>query len=156
MITQKEVRRQLSYDKITGILRWKISKSGVQKGDIAGSLNSKGYVVITINGTTYRAHRLIWLGKTGKFPQQIDHWNRIKSDNSWNNLRDVSQSQNMQNTGIRKDNTSGVKGVGFSNGKWNARIKHLNKNIYLGRFSSFEEAVCHRLAAEQCLGWNTN
>ena len=50
MITQKEVRRLFSYNKKTGILRWKISPSkNVKAGDIAGTPNDKGYLKVRKN-----------------------------------------------------------------------------------------------------------
>ena len=157
MITQKEVRRLFSYNKKTGVLRWKISRQRIQKGDIAGSRNKKGYIVVSVNGKDYKAHKLIWLGMTGSFPKgQIDHKDRIKWNNMWDNLEEVTQIKNMQNIGNFKSNTSGVKGVSFdkNRNKWIAYIKMDKKKYHLGSFKDFDEAVCHRLAAEQCLNWN--
>ncbi len=63
-----------------------------------------------------------------------------------------------RNTGLRSDNTSGVKGVCVRVSKigtvrFSARITLMGEDAYLGIFASFTEAVCHRYAAEQCLNW---
>ena len=49
---------------------------------------------------------------------------------------------------IQKNNTSGYKGVDFNRGKWRARIYYNNKAILLGSFSTKEEAIAARKAAE--------
>ena len=66
-------------------------------------------------------HRLIL-----NFPEDkdIDHINHNTLDNRKSNLRIVTSSQNSMNQRIRKDNTSGYKGVtGYKkNVKWGADI----------------------------------
>ena len=41
---------------------------------------------------------------------------------------------------VRKDSKTGIYGVTFHGGKWEARIRVKGKNKYLGRFSTPEEA----------------
>lgn len=75
MISQKELKQILDYDKETGIFTNKIYRKGINGvGDIAGS-NLYGYVRITINRKSYPAHCLAWLYVYGYFP---DHKDRIK------------------------------------------------------------------------------
>lgn len=52
-------------------------------------------------------------------------------------------------------NTSGIKGVVWHkrHEKWMARIKVNGKLKYLGYYTDFDDAVCARLSAEQCLDW---
>lgn len=158
MITQSDIRKMFSYSQKTGILRWKIKPSKkVQIGDEAGSINSEGYIQVSIHGILYYAHRLIWLGVYGYLPEHdIDHKNRIRHHNWLSNLRETSHQCNLRNTGNPKDNTSGVKGISFdkSRNKWRVRITINQKLNHIGSFVDFDEAVCHRLAAEQCLDWN--
>lgn len=45
------------------------------------------------------------------FGKEVDHINHNSLDNRKHNLRFVTRSQNIQNSKLRKDNTSGVKGV---------------------------------------------
>ena len=116
----------------------------------------KGYTSIMISGKNYRAHRLAWLYVYGYLPEhEIDHIDRDKSNNKIDNLRHVSCSCNKRNVGLRQDNTSGIKGVYWDkqSDKWRAQITANNKQHHLGLFTDFTEAVCTRLAAEQCLNW---
>ncbi len=56
----------------------------------------------------------------------------------------------IKKTTINSNNTSGFRGVSFDKkrNKWRAYIKLKYKNISLGRFNTFEEAVKARLKAE--------
>lgn len=110
-----------------------------------------------IDGKKYLAHRLIWMWKEGYFPEhQIDHIDRNKSNNKWNNLRHISSSCNARNVGVRQTNKSGITGVCWAKkvGKWKSYVRLNNKLKNLGDFFDFDEAVCHRLAAEQCVNWS--
>lgn len=51
---------------------------------------------------------------------------------------------------IRKDNTSGHKGVYWNKAaqKWEAKVFVLGRNIRLGMFINFEDAVAARKAGE--------
>ena len=82
------------YDKETGNLIWKIQKRGTRKGSIAGTTNSEGYRVITVNYKAYKAHRLVYLMHKGYLPRTLDHINNNRSDNRIENLRAVSAGQN--------------------------------------------------------------
>jgi hypothetical protein len=60
--------------------------------------------------TTQSMHRFI-MGLEHGDPRQVDHRDRFHTlDNRRSNLR-VTVTQNQQNVGKRKDNTSGFKGV---------------------------------------------
>lgn len=110
-----EVLRLLKYNPRTGVFTWRVRRGGTALGGaIAGTPTSKGYISIGVLGRVYMAHTLAVLYMTGELPQkpkQVDHINRCKSDNRWCNLRVVSQSVNQHNTGLRKDNALGVRGV---------------------------------------------
>lgn len=158
MITQKEIRRLFSYNRKTVILRWKVKSSKrVNVGDEAGCKRPDGYIQIIINKKKYLAHRIIWCGKYGYFPENmIDHKDKIPWHNWISNLRESSNQCNIRNTGNFSNNTSGVKGVFKQNttNKWIANIRINNKLHHLGLYKSFDDAVCARLAGEQCVGWN--
>lgn len=126
----------LSYDKDSGIFLWK------KTGQLAGYVHAvRGHVYIEINGKAYLAHRLAWFYMTGEWPKdEIDHIDRNRKNNSFMNLREASHSQNQHNSGIRKDNKSGFRGVSKSGKKWMATIAIKGKNNYLGVFDTAEAA----------------
>lgn len=85
-------------------------------------------------------HRLIMNLISSKQP--IDHIDRNKLNNTKNNLRFCTDSQNSSNISIRKNNTSGYKGVIWEKRykKWQAQI-YKNKIIYIGLFEEKIEAA---------------
>ena len=105
MITQNYLKSVLDYDQSTGIFTWKVNKAArIKVGDIAGSLDSNGYVNIMIDGKNYKAHQLVFLYCTGivpKKPYYIDHINRLPRDNRRVNLRIVDHRTNCKNKAQR-------------------------------------------------------
>jgi hypothetical protein len=77
----------------------------------------------------------------------------IRSDNRIENLRDVTHRINSRNCPIYKHNTSGITGVTFYKKKWVSQISIDDKNIYLGRFTHFDDAVKARWIAEVNNKW---
>lgn len=73
---------------------------------------------------------------------EVDHRNENGLDNQRSNLRLATHSQNKQNRGPQKNNTSGHKGVTWDkqNQRWRAQIKIGSKVRYLGLFDSPEDA----------------
>ncbi len=73
----------------------------------------------------------------------VDHINGNVLDNRKTNLRVCTRSQNQMNQRLRKDNTSGEKGVHFykRSKKWKATIQHENKQNHLGTFLTKEAAM---------------
>lgn len=142
MITQSELKYQLNYNEKTGIFtRLKSFTRSVKIGDIAGTKTKQGYIRICVLNKEYLAHRLAFLYVKGYLPtMQIDHINNKKDDNSWENLREATHSQNVLNRKIQKNNTTGYKGVYFNQGRWLASCRINNKYIHIGRFSTKEEA----------------
>lgn len=157
-LTQRRLKELLHYNSGTGIFTWKVSRNQfVLKNCIAGSKTLKGYYVICVDRKHYYSHRLVWLYYNGYLPEnQIDHINQNKGDNRIENLRVVSQQCNSRNCGNRVTNTSGVKGVGWNKryNKWYAYIDVNDKHRHLGGYKNFYNAVCARLAGEQCLNWS--
>lgn len=155
MITYSELRNTFDYR--DGKLFWKVRRSKINVGDIAGCLNRDGYWQIKVNYELYKRSRLIWLYHHGYMSENnIDHINRIRDDDRIENLREVNSQCNLRNTGNFKHNISGVKGVSWSNEKsrWHSQIMVNRKSNHLGYFDDFNDAVLIRFAAEQCLGWN--
>ena len=149
-LTQFELQRIWHYDSTTGIFTRLVSTARNTKiGDVADCCNSWGYIQFMVLGKRYLSHRLAFLYMTGKFPtNEVDHINRIRTDNRWCNLRDVTKSINEQNKRtLRIDNTSGYSGVDWlkTRGKWRVKIKVSSKIIYLGLFDDVHAAGAHYL-----------
>lgn len=81
--------KDFEYDPNTGILtRW---------GEPVGHRNWDGYLMVKFQNKSMRVHRVAFFLMTGRWPTHIDHINRVRTDNRWNNLREVQPSQNSQN-----------------------------------------------------------
>jgi len=94
------LRSRLKYDPISGVLTW---RDGPAAGREAGTISSDGYRVIFISGKRVKAHRAAWAIHHGTQPKhQIDHINRVRSDNRIQNLRDVTNAENQRNRGDRQ------------------------------------------------------
>lgn len=151
-LTQEYLNRILSYDDETGVLTWRVHKGPkVYPGKVAGSLDKDGYVRLKVDYKTRKAHRIIWKMKTGEWPVEIDHINRVKSDNRWVNLRSTNRSGNMRNTSLGKNSTSGHKGVSWCKreNKWRAWIFVDGKIKSLKYHEKIEDAIKIREEAEK-------
>lgn len=100
-------------------------------------LHSAGYAVRNKGKITVLMHReIVEISET----QQIDHKNGNRLDNRKSNLRIASQSQNMANTRIRKDNVLGFKGVSERSiprqGNFLAKICFNGKPLFIGSFKN--------------------
>jgi hypothetical protein len=144
LLTQERLQEVLSYDPETGEFVWaKTVGPRAKAGRSAGYVNSYGYRMIGFDGKYRYAHRLAWLYMTGRYPEnEIDHRNKDKLDNRWVNLREATSRQNAMNRKMRKDNRTGLKGVGFDRrrGKYTASITHNGRVCFLGLFNNPEEA----------------
>lgn len=140
MITQEELKQYLDYNKDTGMFTWIQKKAAWQKiGSVAGSLHHEGYIVIGFNYKPYPAHRLAWLFVYGKFPEkELDHINRIRTDNRIVNLREVTTQQNQFNLTKRQRTTSNYIGVSWntSRQRYIAQIQVNKQKVYLGLFDN--------------------
>jgi hypothetical protein len=141
----EEIRKLLHYCPKTGIFTWKQKRGGkATQGMRAGTTGSRGYEMIALHKTRFRSHRLAFALVTGRWPtNEIDHINGDTSDNRWDNLREATRSQNMQNIGARKTNITGIKGISWSKGKgkWHARTRDGEKEIHVGYYDTLQEAA---------------
>jgi hypothetical protein len=120
--------------------------------------NSFGYIVrceyvgrtlsknkkVTILTKSFFMSREIMSAPSG---MQVDHIDGNKTNNTKQNLRNVTQHQNLMNKGIYKNNKTGYKGVTIdknaklSNRPYRATIKANGKKISLGYYATPEEAA---------------
>lgn len=141
-----------------GTLRWKYYPSHPAywntryAGTIAGIAKGEhGHLFVNLDKTTAPTHVVLFKMYHGRDPaDEIDHINRIPTDNRISNLREATRKQQGQNGSLRSDNTSGVRGVGIrkSTGKWRAYMMVDGKAIHLGYFKTICEAIHARRAAE--------
>lgn len=151
------IAASVSYDPETGLLKWKRREelTRVDKnynaqfaGHECGSVDSHGYRVISYshNGSRriLKAHRLAWFIVHGVIPEgDIDHVNRNRADNRFENLRAVSRSINNRNSSMHRHNTSGVTGVYFDKqtGKWRANASVDGRTRHIGYFTCIHAAA---------------
>lgn len=87
----------------------------------------------------------------------IDHINIDSLDNRKENLRLCTKAENCQNRSIRKNSSSGYKGVfrtkNSKKNPWRARITNNGKRIHLGVFPSKKEAaIAYNEKAKELFG----
>lgn len=164
-ITPEYLRELLDYNPDTGRFVWKTRKirPGFERADkgwnkrfpgklVAERRHRHGHLQIGIHCKNYMAHRVAWAIYYGVWPDSdLDHKNGIPDQNWIKNLRPATESENLCNSKIRIDNTSGVKGVSWkpAENKWQVYITKNGKTKSLARVTSFEEAVAIRRKAEK-------
>jgi hypothetical protein len=110
------------------------------------SRTGHGYLETRKNQKLIRMHNIIIPPPENK---EIDHIDRDGMNNRKYNLRVATHQENSFNVSIKSNNTSGAVGVCYNGRSYIARIKHNYKDIHLGSFDTFEEAVNARKQAEQ-------
>jgi hypothetical protein len=143
VITKELLCALFEYQPDGRLLRRITSNPRAKAGTYSGSVGKGGYLRTQVAGKLYFNHRLVWLMHRGSWPKNLDHINGNKLDNRIENLRECTQTQNMQNCPNKKSNTTSVKGVGWrpSRGKFRARIVVNGKEICVGHFLELEEAA---------------
>lgn len=103
-LTQDEITWLLAlvherYEYVDGQLIFKKWCGGsTRKGEPAGFIDTHGYMKIKIKGKTYMLAHIVWLIHTGDWPEfELDHRDRNKRNNRFNNLRPASRQMQMQN-----------------------------------------------------------
>lgn len=144
MITQRRLKEVLHYDFETGVFRWlKPTAKNVRAGAVAGKTRKDGYQQMSVDNKCYYAHRLAWLYITGNWPSGlVDHIDGNPSNNKFSNLREATRSQNQRNSGVRRNNASGFRGVYWNKQKqkWYAQCMVERKRKSLGLYDSAEQA----------------
>lgn len=172
-LTSKFLRTLYMLEEPAGILRYKTRsasmfnadaysaerKCAAWNGKYAGKIvgcNVKGYIHTSITMPdgeflNVSVHNIVWCLRTDEWPtSEIDHKNRNKSDNSEDNLRPATHAQQIQNVGIKSNNTSGIVGVYWYNDrqKWAASITVQGDTMHLGFFADKIKAATVRRDAE--------
>ena len=159
-LTHQRLKDILHYDPETGIFTNVLRRRRALIGNRAGHLNkSTGYRYLRIDGRVYREHRVAFLYQEGVFPpDQVDHINRIRTDNRFVNLQHSSYIRNGRNHPLQSNNTSGTVGVSWCNRdeRWVAKIKIKGRTIALGYFDDKSEAIKACAAANIKYGFHPN
>lgn len=153
MISHNNLIEILSYDPDTGIFTWNETGSGTNKikGNRAGWLHHSGYRYIEIDNIPYAEHRLAWFYCFEEWPSnQIDHIDRNRSNNSLDNLREVSSRENARNTSV-----SSKHGHNIYPNKKNFIVQYKQKNTVF-RYGTYplNKAVIVRDMVEEYLKLN--
>lgn len=158
-ISHDRLLELLYYDPLSGVFSWRVQQGRSKIGNATGSLNSNGYLRIRVDGKRYLSHRLAWFYVNGVWPNgELDHKDRIKTNNAYSNLRKATRSQNMANIDTSAMNKSGHKGALFhkKSRKWIAQISNKGKSVHLGTFNSPELAHAAYVGAAKILRGNFN
>ena len=148
-LTAERLHKLLRYDSQTGIFtrrfvggRW----SQYPIGSIIGRPHIGGYISMFIDGEDHQAHRVAWIMMTGEWPKErVDHRDRNRANNRWTNLRLAIGAQHLANSGLRRDNRLGFKGMyerRYPSGKshYCAKVQLDAKQYWCGSFNTPEEA----------------
>ena len=104
------------FDYKDGKLYWKnktSSFSNITIGQKAGCFGKENYQYVAFNKRRKPLHSVIYCMFHGKMPKIIDHIDGNVFNNKIENLREVSHSQNMLNSRLRKDSLTGLKNITF-------------------------------------------
>ena len=171
MFDQQFIKECFDYDLLTGELTWRERPAGhfrtergwktfnsQKKGKVVATKGNHGYLQVAINKKIYLVHRLCFLWMNGEMPDFVDHEDHNRTNNSWTNLKPVTQQGNSKNLDMRKSNTSGITGVRWCtrDNAWTARIQVDYKNVVLGNFNNIFDAACARKSAEVQFSFHGN
>ena len=114
-------------------------------------LDSDGYVIRTVKGRRVALHNEIMRPPNG---MMVDHVHGNKLDCRRSQMRVCTHQQNLQNSAISKNNTTGYKGVSKTkSGKYCAKITVNKKAVNLGEYkTAIEAARAYDIAAIQYFG----
>lgn len=144
----------LTYIPETGQLMWKqrprshfVSDNAMMRWNAkhankeAGCKKPIGYTLLSLSKKRFVAHRICWVLAGREIPPRemhIDHINGDPHDNRLCNLRVSTYSENNANQRMKRNNTSGFKGVSLrkDTNKWDARISFNGKQYILGSYDT--------------------
>jgi hypothetical protein len=125
--------------------RWKTNNSNKPSGCIL----TNGYYHSKLDKIRYPNHRIVFAIYNNIIDfqdKQIDHIDGNGLNNSAQNLRLATASQNQFNRKKQKNNSSGYKNISFVKklNKYRCAMQVDGKDIYIGLFNTVEEAIISR------------
>lgn len=157
-VTIDHLRSLFRYDPVTGVVTNRVRRNykapaGAEIGTEFENAKGQKYRRVRIGRKMVLVHRLVWFMETGAWPEgEIDHVNGDGRDNRWENLRDVTASQNKANlVRLKRNNQSGVQGVCFDTRKlvWVAQLNCQGRRVDWSTHGTREAAATARRAAER-------
>jgi hypothetical protein len=147
-MTDELIRSMLRHE--DGKLYW---VSGRKAGQEAGCKRKDGRTLVRVGGRggpLLLRYRVIWFLVHGSWPElTIDHINRDPSDDRPENLRVATSAQQLWNTGKKKQNKSGFKGVIPYGRKYTAQINSKHIGVFE---TAFEANQAYTAAAIALVG----
>jgi len=147
-----EASKQVYYDPSSPTyLRWASDRGNwlYKAHSPAGSPSCHGYFIISINGKSYRTHRLIWTMHYGEIPDGyvINHIDSDVTNNAIENLEAVTHKENMRKTKRHSPdysslNSCDVIGVRYKSDKdcfeatWCKSLKQHSKSFSVGKYGT--------------------
>ena len=131
---------------------YEVSSAGeVRRGGkvLKGNTMTIGYKGVTlVQGPQLLVHRLVALAfiPNPENTREVDHINRVKTDNRVENLRWASRNENMTNIGVRHDNKLGEKHIHFcpQRRSFVVQITRNKQSVYAKRFKDLDDAIVER------------
>jgi hypothetical protein len=143
------------FEERNGELYRKVTRGGSRVGSRAGHVGNRGYRIVVVNSRQYMEHRLIWIMHGNDPVEMLDHIDGDQLNNRIENLRAVTNSENQRNQKLRKDSTSGIKGVSWisTRKRWSGQVWHKGKLHRAGDFKDKDEcAAAVRILREKLHG----
>jgi len=133
--------------------RWNKRFSGAR----INSKTQSGYIVLSLFNRQISAHRVAFAVYYGRRPDGvIDHINGDKTDNRICNLRDTTAEGNAKNRKRGSNNKTGVPGVIAASHGFRVYASDNKARLFLGTFTTIEEAIDARKNAELAFGYHKN
>jgi hypothetical protein len=134
------------FEVIGGKLISKVDYNTLKVGREVGCEHSLGYREVKVLGRKFKAHQIVWFLCKGQWPKlPLDHINGDKSDNRIENLRELSNGQNLRSF-ASIHGAIAFRGVCFDTlmGKFRAQACYNYKVHYIGCYDTAEEAALAR------------
>ncbi len=136
----QELQQALDYDPATGMFTSKQSRGSLKIGDSVGTRsykkdNKPNRICFMLDRRMFSAHRVAWYLMTGNDPlhRKVDHEDRNPFNNAFSNLRLATSKQNSGNRLAKGWHRT-------PHGCYHVQISIDGKSVYLGSFTTVEEA----------------
>jgi hypothetical protein len=150
---------------IDGYLNYEVSTHGRVRNNKTGKIikqsYSSGYLIISLyekRKSSKYVHRLVcdaFSENPNKY-NVVDHIDRNKANNYYENLRWVNHSENSRNQNKPKNNKSGHIGIiKIRDNTWRASWTDNNKKVKTKTFYTMEEAIAYRKEMEKLYNYLT-